>query len=184
MTDYIYWCDFAPDTLVALARSTALDQRQSFTESSVTTNEPNFRKSTVLWRQHYAELDTQFVARLTALLPHIRAVLPMLPEAPTVELQMTSHGDGQYFKRHTDNGSPETSHRMVTFVYYFGLRDAPGFHGGELILEADDGCFIIEPRHNHILMFPAGWWHEVRPVSVPSGQWDDSRFTCNGWFLR
>src|ERR1044072_4737123 len=64
MTDYIYWCDFAPDDLLALARSTALEQRQSFVEASVTTNEANFRKSKVLWRQHYPTLDTEFTARL------------------------------------------------------------------------------------------------------------------------
>lgn len=183
MTDYIHWCDFAPDDLVALARSTAMEQRQSFVEASVTTNEPNFRRSQVLWRNHYPELDAQFTARLMASLPHIRSVLPV-PESPTIELQMTAHNDGEYFKRHTDNGGPETCHRLVTFVYYYTLRDAQGFHGGELILEADDGCFRIDPRHNCIIMFPAGWWHEVQPVSVPSGQWEDARFTLNGWFLR
>lgn len=181
MTDYLHWCGFLDDDLLAAVRATTVSNRQRFVETTVTTNEPGYRKSQVLWHYEYQDLYDKFSARMRSFLPYMCRMVPMIPENPKIELQMTTHSAGEYFKRHIDNGSDDTITRLMTFVYYYALTDVPQFTGGQLILEADDGTFTIEPNHNTIVMFPAGWWHEVLPVTVPSGRWEDGRFTLNGW---
>lgn len=97
------------------------------------------------------------------------------------ELQITASGDGQFFKVHTDNGSPDTATRRLTFVHYFLLNEPRQFTGGELQLQLPDREITILPHHNSIVFFPSHLWHEVKPVSCPSALFADSRFTANGW---
>jgi Rps23 Pro-64 3,4-dihydroxylase Tpa1-like proline 4-hydroxylase len=178
---YLHWCDFLDDDLIALLRSTVVDQRDRFVPTTVTSGEPDYRKSMVLWHHDCRPLYNRFIARLRLFMPDFKRVFPKLPDHPQFELQVTSHGDGDYFRRHTDNGCPQTSRRIVTYVYYFTLTDEPQFTGGDLILETDEGEFAFAPKHNTIILFPSSWWHEVRPVSLPSGHWEDRRLTVNGW---
>ncbi|MBE9012911.1 2OG-Fe(II) oxygenase, partial [Pseudanabaenaceae cyanobacterium LEGE 13415] len=42
----------------------------------------------------------------------------------------------------------------------------------------------IQPINNSIIFFPSHFLHEVLPVSCPSRQFADSRFTLNGWIRR
>ena len=110
-----------------------------------------------------------------------------------IDCQVTASGDGGYFKAHTDAGVNETIKRQLTYVYYFN-REPKGFTGGELRiyddtirngkLAATESFQLIEPRHNSIVFFQAPVMHEVMPVSVPSSQFRDARFTVNGWVDR
>jgi Rps23 Pro-64 3,4-dihydroxylase Tpa1-like proline 4-hydroxylase len=78
-------------------------------------------------------------------------------------------------------------------VYYFN-REPKGFTGGELRIYDDvvrngklsstDTFQVIEPRHNSIVFFQSAIMHEVMPVSMPSKQFRDARFTVNGWVER
>ena len=184
MAGYLHWCDFLDDDLLALARHTVISNRINFIRSTVTTGLHDFRKSEVLWQSFYQELYERFACRLRGFHPHLRNAFPQLTDAPGIEMQLTMHGDGEFFKRHVDDGAPETNHRLLTYVYYFSLTDAQQFTGGQLILETASGTYCIEPRHNTIVWFPAGCQHEVSPVNVPSHRWEDGRATINGWLLR
>lgn len=183
-TGYLHWNDFAADDLLALARFATVRNRSKFVPTTVTTNEAGHRKSNVLWHYEYADLYAAFSARLLSFMPDIRRVFPQVPETPDIEMQLTSHTTGEYFKRHLDNASEDTKLREVTYVFYYTLEDEQRFTGGELILETYAGTYTIQPKHNTIIMFPSGCWHEVRPVDVPSNRWEDSRMTLNGWLRR
>ena len=110
-----------------------------------------------------------------------------------IDCQVTASVDGSYFKAHTDAGVNETVKRQLTYVYYFN-REPKGFTGGELRiyddtirngkLAATDSFQVIEPRHNSIVFFQSPVMHEVMPVSMPSKQFRDARFTVNGWVDR
>ncbi len=184
MTGYLHWKDFLDDDLIALTRNTTLSNRQRFIDTTVTTGVPDYRRSKVLWHYDYPNLYDRFTARLRSFLPYIQQAFPQLSNEVTFELQMTSTGNDQFFKRHTDNGCEQTCLRVVTFVYYYTLEDEQRFSGGQLLLETAKGQFSIEPVHNTIVMFPAGCYHEIMPVIVPSLRWEDNRTTLNGWILK
>ncbi len=48
-----------------------------------------------------------------------------------IESQATASNHGDFFRCHSDNGSPEVATREVTFVYFFH-REPKAFSGGEL----------------------------------------------------
>ena len=184
MNDYIHWKDFADTSLVQMLRETTRRNSNAFVESTVTSNEADYRKSHVLWHFNYQDLYDRFTAHLKTYMPYFQADFPILPDEPEIELQITAHSDGDYFKRHTDNGCEQTSQRLVTYVYYYTLDDQQRFTGGELILETPKGVFTIPPTHNTIVLFPSSWWHEVHPIFIPSMAWEDSRFSVTGWFRK
>jgi Rps23 Pro-64 3,4-dihydroxylase Tpa1-like proline 4-hydroxylase len=103
---------------------------------------------------------------------------------------MTGTGDGEYFRMHTDNGSGEVSTRALTFVYFYYREPCP-FAGGELQIYdtvfadgeavADGASHTIVPEQNQVVFFPSHCFHEILPVSSPSGTFPDRRFTVNGW---
>jgi predicted 2-oxoglutarate/Fe(II)-dependent dioxygenase YbiX len=101
-----------------------------------------------------------------------------------MEIQMTAHGDGEFFRRHTDSGSWATVDRALTFVYYFHAE--PKQHtGGEVVFFGRDGAeHVVEPANDMLVLFDPSTQHEVRPVSCPSGRFEDGRFTLNGWLRR
>lgn len=165
-----------------------VDARHRFVPSTVTSGEPGYRESLILF-------DVDSVAPGWAEL--IRAVLPLLQRAyqlperqpDDVELQLTVHGDGGYFKVHQDNATPDTASRTISFVYYFA-SDTASFSGGELLIHdspvAEPGRYVssfhtVTPTLNSLVCFPSGVWHEVRPVTVPGDRFEDGRFTVNGW---
>jgi SM-20-related protein len=184
VTGYLHWKDFCDDELVGLARDAAIHNRQKFVDTTVTTGEPGHRQSKVCWHYDYPQLYDKLTNRIRSYLPDIIKAFPEVPPLPDVELQLTSHNTGDYFKRHLDNASEDTKMRVMTYVYYFTLGDEQKFSGGELVLETNNVTYTIQPTHNTIIMFPSGCWHEVRPVFVPSNRWEDSRMTCNGWIRR
>ena len=118
--------------------------------------------------------------------------IPPFPIAD-IEVQLTAHNDGNYYKVHNDNGSPDTATRVFTYVYYF-YREPKPFSGGELLIYDSkiennfyvqaDSCQTVEPHNNSIVFFLSRYLHEVLPVRCPSKAFADSRFTINGWLRR
>lgn len=97
---------------------------------------------------------------------------------------MNAHTDGAYYKPHIDmGGHSHFRSRVLSAVYYFHRQPA-GFTGGELRLFRLDSPsdFIDVPAvDNQLVVFPSMVPHEVRPVSVPSGDYADARFAFNLW---
>lgn len=145
-------------------------------------------------------------ARLRALLPEIFARTGTRPfELEHLELEIAAHGHGAFFVRHLDipvgpgrkplGGIKGEGHdRLISAVYYYH-REPKGFAGGALRLfrfgsGADGGDGVsddhvdVEPAQNSLVVFPSWAAHEVRPVSCPSGRFEDHRFAINAWFCR
>jgi SM-20-related protein len=107
------------------------------------------------------------------------------------EMQLTCHGDGAFFKIHTDNGKESHRFRKISYVYYF--HNTPKrFSGGHLRLfdsaveverYAKNAYTRIPPTDNSIVFFPSAAAHEVESVAVESGAMVDGRFSINGWIV-
>jgi Rps23 Pro-64 3,4-dihydroxylase Tpa1-like proline 4-hydroxylase len=131
-----------------------------------------------------------FLPRVKDALP---SVLPRLQVGPfpvgEVELQMTVHRSGGFYKIHQDNGKEESRGRRVSYVYYF-YRVPRRFTGGDLLLydtDVTDGACAaaftrIEALDNSIVFFPSVYCHQVTTVHCETEEFGDSRFTLNGWF--
>lgn len=170
---------------------TALDQRDRFVGSSTTTNAADYRRSSVLYATFYPDLFELLRRRILKHLPQVTQALNLAPFLVSqVEMQLTAHNDGCFYKIHNDSGSPETATRLLTYVYYFH-QDPKPYSGGALrIYETDplgDATLPSEvyedivPENNSIIFFESRYKHEVLPVSCPSQQFEHSRFTLNGW---
>jgi Rps23 Pro-64 3,4-dihydroxylase Tpa1-like proline 4-hydroxylase len=169
-----------------------LEQESAFVPTSTSTNDPDYRRSMILYS--FPEFSQLIINRIKAILPDVFRKLGMLPfPLSEIEAQLTSHNDGNYYKVHNDNGSPDTATREFTYVYYF-YREPKAFSGGELVLydsKIENNFYVmadsfqtVEPINNSIVFFPSRYLHEVLPVSCPSKAFADSRFTINGWVRR
>lgn len=108
------------------------------------------------------------------------------PAKPAIEIEAVHSGDGAFFKTHIDTIQGKASvHRVISAVYYFS-RQPKGFMGGELRIWSLDrtSSVTIEPEDNAIIFFSSIVPHEVLPVSVPSGAFEDGRFSINCWINR
>jgi len=173
------------------ALSTALTKADQFVTSQTTTNAEDYRRSSILYATLYPDLYELLRQRILGLLPNVLDELGLEYFEPgQVEMQLTAHNDGCFYKIHNDSGSPETQTRILTYVYYF-YQEPKQFSGGELRLYETDlkglmvtasDCFkTIEPANNRIVFFDSRCKHEVLPVACPSRSFQDSRFTLNGW---
>jgi SM-20-related protein len=118
--------------------------------------------------------------------------LPRLQIAPfslgEIELQMTVHRTGGYYKIHQDVSAKRTRDRRVSYVYYFH-RLPKRFTGGDLLLYDTDvqecgyttGITRIEAVDNSIVFFPTEYFHQVTSVQCETEEFGDGRFTLNGW---
>jgi Rps23 Pro-64 3,4-dihydroxylase Tpa1-like proline 4-hydroxylase len=187
MTDYLVFEDVLGTEQNREIYRLALSKRELFAHSRTSPNRlyPDWRRSTVIYDHEVVGVASRIEHEIKKRLPHaIRALgLPAF-DFGSMEIQLTSHNDGEYFHWHTDNGSPETSSRVLTFVYYF--HGAPkAFSGGELVIYMrDGGTAAIEPRNDSLVLFSSSMRHEVKSVSCPSKRFDDGRFTLNGWLRR
>ena len=166
-----------------------LDKEPEFVPTSTSTNAEDYRRSMVL--HSFPEFSELIVNRIKAILPDVLRKLN-IPSFPIgdIESQLTMHNNANFYKMHNDNGSPDTSSRFFTYVYYFN-REPKGFTGGELRLYdskvennyyvAADTFRTVEPRNNSIVFFLSRYMHEVLQVTCPSKAFADSRFTINGW---
>jgi len=164
-------------------------QEQNFVSTTNSANDANYRRSMVLYAfPEFAELMTKRINEIT---PFILTYLRLDSFIPSkIEIQLTLHNDGNYYKIHNDNGSPDCANRVLTFVYYF-YCEPKKFSGGELVLydsKVQNNVFVaadtfktVTPQNNSIVFFPSYYMHEVLPVSCPSQAFLDSRFTLNGW---
>jgi Rps23 Pro-64 3,4-dihydroxylase Tpa1-like proline 4-hydroxylase len=101
-----------------------------------------------------------------------------------LEMQMTSHGDGDYFKAHNDNGSPDCLERAISYVYYFDVERPRIYRGGELRIWCDGKEHLVIPMDNSVVFFNSSLMHEVAPVQCASKEFVYQRFTVNGWLRR
>jgi Rps23 Pro-64 3,4-dihydroxylase Tpa1-like proline 4-hydroxylase len=91
------------------------------------------------------------------------------------------------FKVHQDRTTSAatdeiTKNRVLTFVYYFH-SPVKKFTGGNLVFPSNGGI-TIEPVNNSIVFFSPILWHEVLPVTCPSKEFINGRFTINGWIIK
>ncbi|MBH8576403.1 2OG-Fe(II) oxygenase [Nostocaceae cyanobacterium CENA369] len=169
-----------------------LANKSNFVSTSTSTKDENYRRSMVLYSfPDFAEL---IVNKIQKIMPDVMIKLGMSSfTISQIESQLTSHNDGNYYKIHNDNGSPDTATRELTYVYYFN-REPKQFSGGELLIydsKVENNFYVkaesfktIEPRNNSIVFFFSRYMHEVLPVKCPSKAFADSRFTINGWVRR
>jgi SM-20-related protein len=167
-------------------------REQEFVGSTVSTNDAEYRRSRVLHEfPKFADLVRD---RVRSLVPRLAEGFG-IGELPVgdIECQLTASNDGDFFRLHNDNGSPDTLPRLLSYVYYFN-REPKGFSGGEFRLynsrvangryECGEKAADLEPKNNSILFFPSHCHHEVLPVRCPSKTFIDGRFTINGWVRR
>lgn len=183
----VWWTGFCDDDLVSLIKHTTQLNQPNFVPTTVSTGEPDFRKSLVCWHYHFDELYRRFTDRIEQVLPQVKEEMgdfAIQHPHTKVEIQMTTHGQGDNFKRHIDNASHDTYGRGITFVYYYRLTEKQNFSGGDLVIHLHNGDRRVEPRENTIVLFPSHLYHTVEPVQVPAGSFEDGRFTLNGWIHR
>jgi SM-20-related protein len=149
----------------------------------------SYRRSRVLF--DLGEFRDLFRDRIFTFLPQILHALdyPSFPVS-NFEIQLTATNNGEFFRRHNDNGIHTLSTRLITFVYFF-YREPRPFTGGELCLfdttleegeyKAPGPYFAYQPEQNQVVFFISEYLHEVMPVHCVSNDFMDSRFTVNGW---
>jgi len=170
----------------------ALQRKSDFVPTTTSTKAENYRCSLVL--HSFPKFRELIVNRIKEIFPDVlnKLSIPVFSIAE-IESQLTSHNDNNFYKIHNDNGSPDTATRVLTYVYYF-YREPKAFTGGELIIydsQIQGKHYVkaetfktIEPINNSIIFFLSRYLHEVLPVTCPSQDFADSRFTINGWIRR
>ncbi|MDE5091498.1 MAG: 2OG-Fe(II) oxygenase [Trichodesmium sp. St18_bin3_1_1] len=172
----------------------AIKRKEQYVESSTTTKADKYRQSYVLFSQYFPELSGLIQSKILEILPEVLTQLRFRPfEISEIEVQLTAHNDGCYYKIHNDAGSEKTASREITYVYYF-YQEPKAFSGGELrIYDTElkgggainhDNYKTIKPVNNSIVFFNSRCRHEVMPVICPSQAFENSRFTVNGWIRR
>lgn len=172
----------------------ALSHTSDFVETSTTTRAADHRRSSALYATFFPQFYNLLRQKILNTVPSVLESLNLSPfTISQVEMQLTAHNDGCYYRVHNDSGDTPTETRVLTYVYYF-YREPKGFSGGELKLyetelngkfaKKRDRSHTIEPHNNSIVFFNSRCMHEVMPVSCPSRKFEDSRFTLNGWLRR
>jgi Rps23 Pro-64 3,4-dihydroxylase Tpa1-like proline 4-hydroxylase len=167
----------------------AIRKEPDYQGSSVETTVADHRRSRVLMRLE--DLDIDFSARILDIIPDALSYfkLPVVVE-PKLEIQLTTHNEGEYYRIHNDNGTPNTAARVLTYVYYLHTQPV-AFQGGQIRLYDSRVEFgrsrpaetfaQINPENNMLLLFPSRVMHEVLPTYCSSRAFADGRFTLNGW---
>ncbi len=169
-----------------------LQRRSDFVPTTTSTKAENYRRSLVL--HSFPKFRELTVNRIKEIFPDVlnKLNIPIFSIAE-IESQLTAHNDQNFYKVHNDNGSPNTATRVLTYVYYF-YREPKAFTEGKLIIydsQIQGKHYVkattfktIEPTNNSIVFFLSRYMHEVLPVTCPSQDFADSRFTINGWIRR
>jgi SM-20-related protein len=176
----------------------SLRNAQSFVRSEVlgdggrSGQDSHYRRSRVLFQ--LGPYQALFRQRLRTFLPHVLMALGKKSFlVADLELQLTASNHGEFFRPHTDSGDDEVRGRELTFVYFFH-REPRRFAGGELRIfdtvkteghsTATERIELVYPLQNQIVFFPSSLLHEILPVTCPSKEFANSRFTVNGWYRR
>lgn len=151
------------------------------------------RRSRILDGPDNGTMATLIFPKLQALMPKLWPQLHMRPTPLNkLECQITSHGDGDFFGIHIDNGAPSIAYRQVSYVFYFH-REPKQFSGGLLRLyntlieggtaKCGNHAADIDPPRNSVIIFPPSIYHEVTPIRCASSALADQRLTMNGWMF-
>ncbi|ABG50489.1 Prolyl 4-hydroxylase, alpha subunit [Trichodesmium erythraeum IMS101] len=169
-----------------------LQRKSDFSPTTTSTKAENYRRSLVLYS--FPKFQELIVNRIKEIFPDVlnKLSIPVFSIAE-IESQLTAHNNNNFYKIHNDNGSPDTATRVLTYVYYF-YREPKAFTEGKLIIydsKIQGKYYVkaqtfksIEPTNNTIVFFLSRYMHEVLPVTCPSQDFADSRFTINGWIRR
>lgn len=175
----------------------AIANEAGFVPSKVTTSEnakalnAHLRNS-LQFRGSLGDLGTAFERAILARLNDLMAASGLAAFAdPVIELDLAAHRNGGYFRPHVDTLTDglrqfDETDRVLSAVYYFFAQPAQ-FSGGQLEmhpLHGDAGPRQIEPRHNRLVSFPSIAPHAVTPLSLPSDNFRDARFSINCWVRR
>ncbi len=173
-----------------------IENQREFEDSKAGTSgisDPNYRKSKIFY--YFEEFGDLIREQIKKNLPQVREHFGIPPfEISEIESQITAHNHGHYYKVHNDNGDDVTTHRVLSYIYYFH-REPKAFSGGELrmydSLKLGETSYSIAesykdipPTNNSIVFFVSNCLHEVRPIICPSKDFKDSRFTLNGWIRK
>jgi SM-20-related protein len=143
-------------------------------------------------RLRFDHLKEAFTDRVREVLPQVRSELGIPTFHPIeFETELVATPDCGFYTRHIDTftGADRASGRtrVVSCVYYFQQRQGC-YSGGYLRLYPlptpvmpDPQPLDIVPEHNRFVAFSSWLPHEILPVSVPSGEFIDSRFSINCW---
>lgn len=183
--------DFLPAAEHLAIRDWALAHRRSFVPSLV--DHANLRadiRSSLTARLPDRGWADTFRTRVLDAVPGLARDLGMAWFAPeTIQLSLIAYNEGDFYRPHVDTEtSPDRkSDRVLSAVYYFHT-EPKAYSGGELRLHAFNPASTrfadIAPEQNSLLAFASFARHEVRPVSCPSGRFEDSRFAINCWVRR
>ncbi|OCX50638.1 hypothetical protein BEL04_22980 [Mucilaginibacter sp. PPCGB 2223] len=145
----------------------------------------NYRHSLSLPPKDFKEFYKILAQKIRSEFEQIVEKLGIEPfELGAVEMHLTSHNNGEFYKPHIDNGKGTLKNRVITFVYYFHSIPRK-FEGGQLLfLRNKPKPLIVPPDNNSIVFFDSSLLHAVHPVSCPSQEFADGRFTLNGWLWR
>lgn len=191
---YLQIDNFLPEEEYQKVLDTAFNKQSKFYDSRTVTNTENYRQSLILPGKEFSEVYYLVKSKLLETFPSLINKLKH-PEFSVshVEMQMTAHNDGAFYKAHTDAGSEKTKTRELTYVYYF-YQEPKQFSGGELKIYdtqmqgkkfiQKENSKVIEPRNNSIVFFNSRCKHEVLPIYCDSNEFKASRFTLNGWLRR
>jgi len=149
------------------------------------------RRANVLTEVDTGEVGKFFKARIEQALPSVLSELQLPVRRVTrISVQITSTGDGGFYKPHIDNSLQDSNRRVLSFVY-FCHRNPVSFQGGELriyrtrshaeLATPDVKVDVISPKQNRIVFFKSDFVHEISPVIGSSTRLEDTRLTVNGW---
>jgi len=145
----------------------------------------NYRHSNALQPKDFIDYYKILRKKIKGDLAQILEKLGIEPFEPNnMEMHLTSHNHGEFYKPHIDNGKGPLKNRVITFVYYF--HSIPKrFEGGQLLfLKNKPKPLIVPPDNNSIVFFNSSFLHAVHPVTCPSQKFEDGRFTLNGWIWK
>jgi SM-20-related protein len=168
---------FSPATTVRMGKPGTLDVDR--------------RRARVLTQVDSGEVGERFSGKIEQLLPEVLETLE-LPVRPArrITVQLTSTGDGGFYRPHTDNSPQDINRRVLSFVYFCNPYPE-SFQGGPLRiygtrsqreLEAPGvEVHVVSPEQNRIVFFKSDFVHEICPVVCPTDKLWDTRLTVNGW---
>ena len=183
LNEVLKYAEFLPKDTLQEFLALSLSKQDAYTESGAITNSlhyPDWRKSLVLFPHSFPELAQTLEARVRSLMPEVCYSLGIPVFSPSkIEQQLSAHWRGDFYRRHSDNASPSTASRMLTFCWYFH-QEPKAFEGGELWF-VDTGEVVV-PSNNLAIFFDSSRLHEVSPTIAPD--FKQSRFAISGWIRR
>lgn len=194
-TNYVKISNFLSPEEHQAALELAFANQEHFFSSQVLNNAPEHRKSSVFVMKNIPDFYEMMRHKVLEVRPQVLEQLNINPFLVSwLEMQLTAHNHGDFYKIHNDAAPGETSwNRVLTYVYYF-YQEPQSFYGGNLriyhtviqgdTVEIKDQFETIEPQNNTIVFFDSRAKHEVMSVICPSRKFEDSRFTINGWIHR